>query len=245
MGNLYGRRAHSGAVTVLAVCVGFATARVYADELTLADLLADPGASIVSEDGLFEFSGFAYKPTLGAPAAPEPASIRVVTDEAAADGFRLEGPLQVHNGVDMSITLDFKATSLTGLGFNRAAMTLLAPTAFDPAFDQRGEDDTSVLLAETVMPLHGGSQRRFETYLHADGSGVKTAWVELDPKTFGSSIRVSQEISLNSTADGTGSVAGLSSYKPGFSVVPEPMTLVLMLVAAPAVGLRWRHRRVR
>ncbi len=244
MSNRYCARVRSVGSLAAIICVALAAGHGYADEITLADLLADPGASIISQDGLLEFSDFSYTPTWGAAAAPKPSSVRLITDGAIPDGFRVEGPFQVLNGVGLNITLDFTATSLTGEGFQWAGMTLGAASAFGVLPGPGDEGGALVRLTETVTPFENGGQRSLETFLDASGAGVNVARVSLNPDVFGSSIRVSQAIELTSVANEGGSTAVLSVYTPGFGVVPEPATLVLMLAAAPAaLGCLRRKRR--
>lgn len=244
MSNRYCARVRLVGSLAAAICVALAAGRGYADETTLADLLADPGASIISQDGLLKFSNFSYEPKLGAAAAPKPSAVRLITDGAVPDGFRVEGPFQVLNGVGLNITLGFTATSVTGAEFQWAGMTLAAASAFGFLSGPGDEGGALVRLAETITPFENGGQRGLETFLDASGAGVNMARVSLDPDVFGSSIRVSQAIELTSVANEGGSVAVLSVYTPGFGVVPEPMTLVLMLAAAPAALGCLRRRRV-
>lgn len=236
------RRAGARALALLALLGAASGPRAWGDEIILADLLAEPGASFRSADGRVEFSDFSYTPLAGAAVLPQPQSVRLTTDPQRTSGFWTEGAFQVLNGVSMSALIEFTATSLTGGGFDSAALRLGASSAFDFSMPGLGDDVSVVDFSQWIEPAGGGPRVEMHASVDSRGGGIRSVTSNLDPETFGDSIRVSQTMTLQSRAGEAGSVAILGSYWTTFTVVPEPTTLLLLVAVGPIALLR-RYRR--
>jgi len=217
-----------------------------AEELTLADLIGHPEATFRSHDGRVEFSDFEFEAARGVFAFPENDSVRVIPAARATGGFVLEGAYQALNGVRMAGTLSFTATAVDEMPFNLAWLQLGTPAAFGFSVGPSARQEPSyVSLIETLTALEGGATFRLATLHDAAGDGTSFVSSPLNPDLFGSPLRVSQEIELQSVRGDGPSVAILSSHAFGLTVVPEPGTALLLLAAGCVGAAKLRRRRSR
>ena len=169
--------------------------------------------------------------------------MHLISDNSTPGGFRIEGPFQALNGVDVTLSLGFTATSLSGESFRQAGATLLAASVYGVRPGEENAAGSVVRLTEIVSARETEARGSFDIFLDANGSDNAADRIFLDPGEFGTSVRVSQRIELTSVQSDGGSIAALSIYVSGFGVVPAPATLVLMIISAPAVLGRMRRKR--
>ncbi len=216
-----------------------------AEQFTLADLLDNPDATFRSHDGRIEFSDFELTTRSGAGAFPSNESVRVLPTAAATGGFMLEGPFQALNGVNLAGTLSFTARTVEGLGFDRAWLRLGTPSAYGfSASRSQPSEAAFVSLVETLRAIEGEAQHRLTTMHDATGDGSVFVSSPLNPDLFGSELRISQDLEMQSVRGQGPSVSILSSYIFGLTVVPEPGTALLLLAAGGLCLTRLRRRRM-
>jgi hypothetical protein len=222
------------AVTLVAALLGPTGAM--AATYNLGDLITT-GGSIFSDDGSVEFSGFAYVPSVGAPAA---ADIDIITEPAYPQGFRVDGTFTVDamaaSGPEgLQALLAFEADKVLD-DWVLAKLELLDSIAV--GVDASGIG-SSVFVTEKVSSPNA-SVGALAVVDEAAGFPVLDSFEPL--AGYDDPLSVLTKVSLLAIPDDTSGMgeATLEEFAVNFEAVPEPAAGLMLLTFGLATVIRRR-----